>query len=154
MKNSYFTLPYYDTEDFQIRDIFPTKKNKKLTNKTLEDYAHFWYYKNIQDNTRLELLSQTEYSSSMYWDILFLINQMDNIWDLPKSEDYINTLVDNRIEDFKLLFTEERMQETLALRKAELYQQYFNDNEKHRRFRFINKEHIPNLTELMKAGAL
>jgi hypothetical protein len=113
-----------------------------------------WYYQNIQDNTRLELLSLLEYKSSTYWDILFFINQMDNVWDLPKSEDYVNTLVDNKMQAFNLLFTEARMQETKDIRRAELYETYFNLNEKHRRFRFINKEHIPNLMELMKAGTL
>lgn len=157
MKNTHFKLPTYITNDsnginYKVKDIFVTYKNQKVSNEFIANNKSFWYYKDIQDNTRLELLAHTEYNDSSLWDILFVINQMDNIWDLPKSEDYVNELAQQKVDEFALLFGKSRMQETLELRTQELYQKYFDLNEKHRRFRFINKQQIPNLMELIKAG--
>lgn len=151
MKNTHFKFPYYTTEDgIQLRDIFSVYKNKKLSDKFISDLSGFWYYKNVQDNTRLELLAYTEYSDSSMWDILFLINQMDNVWDLPKSEDYIATVVQEKMDEFNFLFSEARMAETKDMREKELYEMYFQLNEKHRKLRFINKQHIPNFLEAVR----
>lgn len=150
MKNSYFSFPYYTDGDFQFRDIFQTTRNKKLDTTFINNNPDYWYYKNIQDNTRLDVIAYKEYNDSSMWDILFYINQMDNIWDLPKSEDYINTLTEDKMREFDNLFGSDRIDETRTLRRAEIYKDLFSQNEKHRRFRFINKKYIPTLIATIK----
>lgn len=153
MRNSYFNLPTYITDDnYEVKDIVSANKYKKITDDFLKENENFWYYKNIQDNTRLELLAHLEYDNSSLWDILFVINQMDNVWDLPKSEDYVSSMTETKTEEFLTLFGQERMEETLNLRRESIYTMYFNQNEKHRKFRFFYIQYLPNLIEKLKAN--
>jgi len=152
MRNTYFNLPTFNTEDgFTVKDIIATNKYKKLSDEFLAENNKYWYYKNIHDDSRLELIAYTEYQDSSLWDILFIINQMDNVWDLPKSGDYINTISEQKVKKFNELFGASRMNETLTFRTQQIYDQYFELNEKHRRFRFIYSEYIPNFLEQIKA---
>lgn len=143
MNNTYFNMKDTITEEnYTFSNIFASRKNQNITNTFITDNPHYWYYKDIQDDTRLEVLSYFEYNDSKYWDLLFYINDMDSIFDLPTNGDNIIAKVNSKVQDFETKFGII----TDIVIKNQQYDTFLSEvtilNEKHRRFRFIKPSYI------------
>jgi hypothetical protein len=151
MTNSFFNLPSYTLGNYSFKNIFPTYKNLPILSTILNNKQYF-YYKTIADDTRLELLSFTEYGESKYWDVLFYINNMEHIFDLPTNGDNLI----NRVQA-KLLNYETKFGAILnSTVRNERYNTYFSEldtnNELHRNFRFVRKEYLPMIIGMINGS--
>jgi hypothetical protein len=146
MQNSYFNLPIITTaENYILGNIFPTKKSLRITQSFIDNNSAMWYYKQIPDDSRLELLAYIEYGDSKYWDILFYINNMVNIFDLPTNGDNIISRAHDKLTKREAKFG---VINNALLRNSiqdEYLTESFNNNEKYRTFRFIKTEYISQL---------
>ena len=143
MYNSYFNLPRTDYENtYNMADIFETNKARILPDAFISDNESAFYYKIIPDNTLLEHLSYQEYNRSDYWDLLFKINQMQTPYDLPKSEDYVLNLVQQRLNLWTTKFPK-LCCEVIEEKRIQFTEELLEVNEKHRNFRFVKNEYIP-----------
>ena len=148
MYNSYFNLPTYDIDStYRVADIFLQHKNRKFSDLFISDNEDAWYYIIIPDNALLEQIAYQEYDNSSYWDLLFMINQMDTPFDLPKSADMVEYKVEEHLVEWKKRFPN-FPDDLLEEKRAELQIEYTDVNEKHRKFRCVRTSH---LTLLYKA---
>jgi hypothetical protein len=149
MQNSYINIPSLTIGNYQVGNIFGTTKNNPITDKFIQDNNHMWYYKEIVSDTRLELLAYQEYNDSKMWDILFKVNQMETLFDLPTNGDNIIL----RVEEFLAkLEAKIGVITHLSYRKEledKLVEEFTIYNEKHRRFRFIKSQYISQLLGML-----
>lgn len=103
MKNSILKYSTEEVDNFIVTDY----QSKKVTINDLFEKAntlgYLSYYK-INDNDKLERISYELYGTTDYWDLLFLLNNKNPLFDMPyyfdtimsesseKSSTYISTL--------------------------------------------------------------
>lgn len=170
MTNSYFNYSTITESSYTFSNIFSTRKNKNISDSFLLNNDYLFYYKDIVNDTRLELLSYTEYNDSKYWDLLFYINNMDNIFDLPNSNDIVVNKATNKLVAFEAKFgalsTNTLISDALYISfygssfdrlssvnnksiRDYYYDMYFREaelsNETHRHFRFVKSKYISQL---------
>lgn len=143
MKNSYFLLNTINQDNYTLSDIFSTNRRGVLPDLFISDNEDAFYYIIIPDDTTLDAIAYNEYERSDYWDLLFKINQMTSPFDLPKSHDYLDKLVEAELLIWKNKFTTlVDNDELLIEKKAELLTKYFDLNEQYRKFRCIKPSYI------------
>lgn len=144
MLNTYFNLPTYITSDnYQVANIFPTYKNLKIPASILSQ--NMFYYKDIPDDTRLDLLAYLEYGDSKYWDVLFYINNMDHVFDLPTNGDNVILSATKKLNNLEAKLGNISSTEL----RNQTYEKYLLEavttNERHRNFRFVQRAYLPAL---------
>jgi hypothetical protein len=170
LTNSYFNYSTITEGDYSFGNIFPTRKNKNISNTFLLNNDYLFYYKDIVNDTRLELLSYTEYNDAKYWDLLFYINNMDNIFDLPNSNDIIVNKAINKLiafetkfgalstntlisDDLYISFYGSKFDRISSVNNKSIRDYYYDgylqefelSNETHRHFRFVKSKYISQL---------
>lgn len=116
-------------------------------NLLISDNPDYFYYKLLDDDYRFENLSYKEYGDSSYWDILMIINLMEEtMYSLPKNYNYILSKceeINNKMEAyFQNLNVDKNLEE--LIKKGE------ERNDERRKVRFIRKEYIPTFSEKLK----
>lgn len=144
MLNSYFNLPQIIVDDYNFSNIFPTYKNLNILQSFIDSNPILFYYIDLPDDSRLELISYNEYNDSKYWDVLFYINNMENIFDLPTNYDNLNDEINKKISDYVDLVGS-ITQENIDKIKTNI----LNNNEKHRRFRMVKKDYLKQVVNII-----
>jgi hypothetical protein len=156
MTNSILIYPSYTVTvnggNITFDNIFNTNKIYGLSLTFASDYDYMFYYKEIQDDTRLDLLAFREYNNSSYWDLLFYINEMESIFDLPTNYDNVHGMALEKLEKMEakigVIKSPVLRNETFQRLLDETIQQ----NEKHRKFRFVRPEYISQLVSIINGS--
>jgi len=106
----------------------------------------------IEDNTLIEQISYRLYDTTDYWDLLFVLNNMTNLNQLPKEEDIILRRADNIYKKWL-----EVNQSTVIYEGLNIEEKYKNilkeeeeKNEKYRYFKYISSSHISEVMNELK----
>jgi len=106
----------------------------------------------IEDNTLIEQISYRLYDTTDYWDLLFVLNNMTNLNQLPKEEDIILRRADNIYKKWL-----EVNQSTVIYEDLNIEEKYKNilkeeeeKNEKYRYFKYISSSHISEVMNELK----
>lgn len=132
--------------DYTIQDIY--SKSLTLNSTQVSAYSNWFYTVLVQDGQRLEELANTIYDNANLWDIIFIINNMDTVFDLPKSSDYVYSVVQDRLNNWVSMFPN-----TTTDRLSQLEQQFLEEetakNELHRYVTVLYPQYLPRFQELL-----
>lgn len=86
-----YEIPDYFSKDIHISDLESTYYD------TWSDYMDTY---RMQDNDKLERVSYELYGTTDYWDILFLLNDRDPLFDMPFDYDTLSETSSNFIDAY------------------------------------------------------
>ena len=132
--------------EYIIADIF--NKSITLNESSVSAYDSWFDYIDVNNSDRLDSLAYRIYNNTNVWDVLFVINSMNTVFDLPKSDDYLYKLSEEALSKWMRIFPD-----TSSERQKELLDGYFKENEaineKYRRLKIIKPQYLSRFTELL-----
>lgn len=136
MKNTFYKFKKYENE-VAIFHKYPVIKH--IPDYVLNNPSYYSVY-SLQDDDRLEYISHRLYGTTDFWDILFLINNMDNTFNLPKSHEYVYKRTEDNFNDFlsKFVVSEQRKESLFN----ELLDEEMIKNDKYRQFKVVKPNKI------------
>lgn len=148
MINTIYSFNSISYLGYTIDNIF--EKNIVLDNTSVTTYSDWFGYTTINDGSRLDSISYNIYGSPNMWDVLFILNDMYTVFDLPKSTDYIFSVVESRLQQWIDMFPN-----TSADRLEELRGVFTDEetvkNEKNRTLRYLLPQYLPRFKDLINA---
>jgi len=147
MKNKIINYDIIDNHmDYRSKDV-----SKILALKELSDTNYIDYY-TLQDNEKIEGVSYYLYNSTVYWDLLLLINERDPLFGLTYDYDYIATKAEDNIERYNSSYNID-----LSVEDPEYYQELIDTeierlsliNEENRTIKIIKPSKILDFTRIL-----
>jgi hypothetical protein len=132
--------------NYTITDVF--SKTITLVPENITVYNDWFTYINVDDGRTLVDIAYDVYNNSNLWDLIFIINNMDTVFDLPKHNDYVYSVVDNRFAVWTAMFPH-LSQTELDNTKARFLEEEIANNEKHRKIILLKSQYLPRFTELL-----
>lgn len=116
---------------------------------TIFETQKYFYYITVPNDTRLDILSVEAYGINIYSDLIFIINKMSSIFDLPKSESYVRGIID---EKYKYYTNTLNIKSTILLNKIyeNLENKHNKENELYRNLRMVRSEYLTEVIGLIK----
>jgi len=99
MTNSYFN---YLEKDYNGGSFFDFFTIADIPDK-YETESYFYDYE-VSDDVRLESISFDVYGDVNFWDTIVLVNGMISVDELPKNQTYINTIIEEKVQNYYTKF--------------------------------------------------
>lgn len=132
-----------DTREF-------TNSNKLINiPKAIFNTKKYFYYITIPDDTRLDIISVSEYNTNVYSDLIFFINKMPSVFCLPKN----SSMVKNEIDEAYVYYTDTlKITDSNLLKTiyADLTDTYQKRNELYRNLRMVKPDYINEVLGVIK----
>jgi len=138
-------LTEFIVSDYTSRNFRPILDLPELQDKTWIDYIV------LDDDQKIEQISQTLYGSPDYWDVLMLINGRDPLFDMVYNSDVLSDIAKEIINKFASEYSGRYKQETFDdLIKAKT-KQIEARNEELRTMKIIRPEKIHDFIKILRA---
>jgi hypothetical protein len=149
MLNRIFNFPTIIVDDtYQFDNIFVYDKTAVYS--IVDNNPYMFYTKVCQDDEKLESLAYREYNDSSLWDILFVINKMESVYDLPKNQDIVYNESIDYFNEWKTKFPYITDQKTLDNVFNNIHSQKIADNEKYRVLLYIYTDYLTIFLDQVK----
>jgi len=147
MKNKYLIFKDIEFNNVKVKNtttlnLLPDIPSKYFSND---------YIKNIkvQDDILLEALSFSLYENTDYWDILMILNDMNNMNELPVNYDIVLNRADIKLQKWKdkgKLLGKGINIDSIKEKYQEILETEINLNEKYRYMKYISHDDLSELT--------
>lgn len=160
MKN---TVLNYETETvflkeadqigYKIQNYFSKSVNISDLAKSYDDWEDYFDTYKMMDNDKLERVSYELYGTTDYWDILFLINERDPLYDMPYDYDTLVTGTTSFLDTYAyFMYSQAPLSGT---RYSELKDEYLEksqeNNEIFRELKIVKSSKISAFISLLKS---
>jgi len=152
MKNTIVKFETEELEEFIVPNYF--SKNIHITDllDTLNIDTYFSYYQ-MTNNDKLERISYELYGTPDYWDILFLLNKRDPLFDIPFDYDTVYNSSTSFIDTY-INYIYSNAPLSSIKRSTELQEEFLNmfieQNEIYRVIRVVRPSKIGEFIKLLK----
>lgn len=85
--------------EFEVPDYFSKSINVKDFFDNMKDVESFYIIKKIEDDDRIERIQYEYYEDPSYWDLILLINGMEQLFDMPMQENLSEPLTDKTLKE-------------------------------------------------------
>lgn len=151
MKNTVLKNIYTESDDYKYVDYFELKYNKikdTIPDKYLEYYT-------LVDNSKLEKVSFDLYGTTVYWDLISAINNMDPLFDMPYDFDVVSDLSQEIVDNY-LLWT---FKGTISDEHREMLYENIRSKEESRKETFrsikvVKPIHLQTVIKLLRTEGL
>ena len=148
MTNSF--LNYNNTTsfstDYTISNIY---SNIITLNTSVLSLNSSWYYTVIiEPGRRLEDIAFQHYNNSNLWDMLYVLNEMDSVFSLPKSDDYIYAVVEDKVNKWLATFPDTN-QDMIDSISSDIEAIEVANNVKYQNFKILYPAYVSRFQELL-----
>lgn len=111
----------------------------------------YFYYITVPNDTRLDIISVKEYNTNIYMDLIFVVNKMTSMFDLPRNDSYLKNIIDERYSYYKdtLQITDTRLLQTIY---QNLVEKFTKENELYRNLRIVKPDYVNEVIGIIKDG--
>jgi hypothetical protein len=149
MLNRIFNFPSITINNtYQFDNVFVYDKSAVYS--IVDANSHMFYTKVCQDDEKLEALAYKEYNDSSLWDVLFVINKMKSVYDLPKNQDIVYSESVDYFNEWKAKFPYIQNQQTLDNIFKAIHSRKVTSNEKYRVIRYIYPDYLTVFLDQVK----
>ena len=112
--------------------------------------TRYFYYITVPNDTRLDIISFKEYGSNIYADLIFYVNKMTSVFDLPKNDSYVKNIIDNQYQEY----IDKGIVDTNLLEAIykNITEKFTRENELHRNLRMVKPDYINEVIGIIKNG--
>ena len=112
--------------------------------------TRYFYYITVPNDTRLDIISFKEYGSNIYADLIFYVNKMTSVFDLPKNDSYVKNIIDKHYQEYidKEIINKKLLE---AIHKN-ITEKFTRENELHRNLRMVKPDYINEVIGIIKNG--
>lgn len=89
-----------DGEEFEVPDYFSKNYNVHEFFENLPNRADYYITNIFDNNDKLERIQVELYKNENYWDIIMLINDMDQIFSMPLEDEYNYEEIDRMVDRY------------------------------------------------------
>ena len=127
-----------DGNIFQVDDYTSMIDISHILNEYEEEMLEY----QVSNDERIEVSSYNIYESPNYWDMLLIINGIDDWTKLPVNQDKLEARKNDVYNEWIDTFGKFKNKEQKEAKLLELEHQIFLENEKYRNIKYIKKEKI------------
>lgn len=109
----------------------------------------YFYYISAPDDTRLDILSVQEYNTNLYADLIFLINKMTSVFDLPRNISFVEETIDTDYNKYVAPLNITNTSQLTFIRRN-IARKYYRKNELYRNLRMVKPDYIKEVIEVIK----
>ena len=112
--------------------------------------TRYFYYITVSNDTRLDIISFKEYGSNIYADLIFYVNKMTSVFDLPKNDSYVKNIIDTHYQEY--IDKEIVNKKLLEAIHKNITEKFTRENELHRNLRMVKPDYINEVIGIIKNG--
>ena len=112
--------------------------------------TRYFYYITVPNDTRLDIISFKEYGSNIYADLIFYVNKMTSVFDLPKNDSYVKNIIDTHYQEY--IDKEIVNKKLLEAIHKNITEKFTRENELHRNLRMVKPDYINEVIGIIKNG--
>lgn len=133
------------TQELEINgDIFEIEDYTNMIDisSILNEYEEEMLEYQVSNDERIEVASYNIYESANYWDMLLIINGIDDWRKLPVNQDKLEARKNDVYNEWLDAFGKFKNESQKEAKLKELENQLFLENEKYRNIKYIKKEKL------------
>lgn len=133
------------TQELEINgDIFEIEDYTNMIDisSILNEYEEEMLEYQVSNDERIEVASYNIYESANYWDMLLIINGIDDWRKLPVNQDKLEARKNDVYNEWLDAFGKFKNESQKEAKLQELENQLFLENEKYRNIKYIKKEKL------------
>lgn len=133
------------TQELEINgDIFEIEDYTNMIDisNILNEYEEEMLEYQVSNDERIEVASYNIYESANYWDMLLIINGIDDWRKLPVNQDKLEARKNDVYNEWLDAFGKFKNESQKEAKLKELENQLFLENEKYRNIKYIKKEKL------------
>lgn len=127
-----------DGDIFEIEDYTNMIDISSILNEYEEEMLEY----QVSNDERIEVASYNIYESANYWDMLLIINGIDDWRKLPVNQDKLEARKNDIYNEWLDAFGKFKNDSQKEAKLKELENQLFLENEKYRNIKYIKKEKL------------
>lgn len=133
------------TQELEVNgDIFEIEDYTNMIDisSILNEYEEEMLEYQVSNDERIEVASYNIYESANYWDMLLIINGIDDWRKLPVNQDKLEARKNDVYNEWLDAFGKFKNESQKEAKLQELENQLFLENEKYRNIKYIKKEKL------------
>ncbi len=154
MKN--LILTYEQVEISNDKDVFIIDNftEKKIIPNEILNQVEFYEFIEIPDNQKIEYISYDLYGDSKYWDVILILNELQDPLELPKSHSFVVDEAKRRADEYMRYY---KIKDSDIYNKVynSYYQEELDKNEKYRMVKVVKQSEIISFEKsIRRAGVV